>query len=187
MVPSKRVEQVEPKRGLVYTSTYALELCYHCRDVPSALRIARAFLEGGGEGDDARHSPSRSSSRSSSSSMPPRAWMHLLRLAIEAPARPDEKRQCLELLNAHRSKILDDWNESSSSSLTPSEKWVNVTLARCILRLLRDDRDSDDPPSSPPDPGHNGAEIFDAGGGGKDKTWSDGLQRRAELILKKTS
>jgi len=172
-----KTEQNEQVFG--YTSAPALELCYLCRDTTSALRIARTFLEGGGVRGDVRVRVRRS--------MSAKAWMYLLRLAIEKPAHPDEKRQCLELLNAHRS-VLDDWEPAAAiKQWTPWEKRDHVTLARCILRLLRNNRDSDDPLSSPPDLGHDGADRIDVAKGGKHETWSDDLQRRAELFLKTAS
>jgi hypothetical protein len=134
----------------------ALELCYLCEDIHSALRIARAVLEG----------PLRGS-------MPVRAWAHLLRLAIVAP--PEEKRQCLELLNTH-SSVLDVWESSSAieGSIPPNKP--RISLALSVVQLLR---------AVPPSPDHDSAERPDATDlGQQHKVWSD-LRRRAESFLEK--
>lgn len=135
----------------------ALRLCYLCQDAPSALRIARVMLEGPLLG-----------------LMPPTAWACLLRLADVAS--PDTKRQCLELLNSH-SSVLDIWSSSSAiKQLEPRERRAHVSLALCIIRVLRTD---------PPSPGHNGAERPDAAELEQHEAWSD-LRRRAELFSKRT-
>lgn len=128
-----------------YAITNALELCHRCVDMRSALRIARAALE----------SPARSS-------MPAKAWLYLLRLAVVAP--PDDKRQCLELLAKHNS-VLDVWESGSAiGRLAAPEKKDHVSLAQCIVQLLR-------APLAP-----------DATDVGQSETWSD-IRRRAESFL----
>ncbi|KAI9467079.1 hypothetical protein BJY52DRAFT_1111545, partial [Lactarius psammicola] len=102
-----------------YSLTLALGLCHRIGDMPSALRIARAVLEGSTRG----------------SSIPAKAWVHLLRLAIVAP--PNDKRQCLELLAQHNS-VLDIWESGSAIERLPAlEKKDHVSLAYCIVQLLR--------------------------------------------------
>jgi ribosomal protein L17 len=138
----------------------ALELCYRCEDVKSGLRIARAMLEG----------PMRGS-------IPVGAWVYLLKLAIVAPR--EEKRRCLELLSAHGS-VLDVWESTSAiEQLEPSKRKAHVSLALCIVQVLRTIS-----PSLPPDQENDGG-----GGGGdaelgqqKPEVWSD-LRRRAESFL----
>ncbi|KAI0005077.1 hypothetical protein BJV74DRAFT_792927 [Russula compacta] len=135
----------------------ALRLCYLCQDAPSALRIARVMLEGPLHG-----------------LMPPTAWTYLFRLANVTS--PDTKRQCLELLNTHRS-VLDIWSSSSAiEQLEPREKKAHASLAFCIIQALRTD---------PPSPGHDGAERPDAAELEQYMAWSD-LRRRAELFSKRT-
>src|SRR6267142_1198693 len=139
-----------------FSLALALELCYLCEDIHSALRIARAVLEG----------PLRGS-------MPVKAWAHLLRLAIVAP--PEEKRQCLELLNTH-SSVLDVWESSSAIEGSIPPKKSHVSLALSVVQLLR---------AVPPSPDHNSAERPDATDlGQQHKVWSD-LRRRAESFLEK--
>ena len=138
----------------------ALELCHLCEDIHSALRMTRAVLEG----------PLRGS-------MPVKAWAYLLRLAIVAP--PEEKRQCLELLNTHRS-VLDVWELSSSSAAKGSipipPRKTRVSLALSVVQLLR---------AVPPSPDHNSAERPDTTDlEQQHKVWSD-LRRRAESFLEK--
>jgi hypothetical protein len=130
-----------------YVLTSALWLCHYCEDMPSALRIARATLESSKPG-----------------SIPARAWVHLLRLAIVAP--PDDKRQCLELL-ARRSSVFDVWENGRS---TAREKKDYVTLARCIVQVLQVPLASD------------AAGRSDATDVGQSETWSS-IRRRAESIL----
>jgi len=138
---------------------YALELCYRCEDAKSGLRIARAMLEG----------PMRGS-------IPVRAWVYLLKLAIVAPR--EEQRRCLELLSAYGS-VLDVWESTSAiERLEPLEKKAHVSLALCIVQVLRTV-----PPSLPPDQAN-----YDGGDGDaelahdKPERWSD-LRRRAESFL----
>ena len=135
-----------------YALTTALGLCHRCEDMPSALRIARTTLEG----------PMRDSV------LPAKAWVHLLRLAIVAPH--NDKRQCLELLARHNS-VLDVWESGSAvEQLEALEKKNHVSLAHCIVQLLRTPLASS---------------ASDAAGGldaGQSETWSD-IRRRAELFL----
>jgi hypothetical protein len=134
-----------------YVLTSALWLCHHCEDMPSALRIARATLEGSKPG-----------------SIPVKAWVHILRLAIVAP--PDDKRQCLELLARHNS-VLDVWESGSAiERLEAQEKKDYVALARCIVQLLR-------VPFAP-----DGDGGPDTTGFGQSEIWSD-IRRRAKSIL----
>jgi hypothetical protein len=135
-----------------HSLTTALGLCHRCGDMPSALRIARARLEG-----HAR------------SSIPAKAWVYLLRLAIVAP--PTDKRQCLELLTRHNS-VLDDWESGSASAAAAPGMKDHVSLAYCIVQLLR-------------------APLALEVAGGPDttdveqyETWSD-IRRRAESFLEK--
>ncbi|KAH8999037.1 hypothetical protein EDB92DRAFT_2111135 [Lactarius akahatsu] len=99
-----------------YSFNTALGLCHLCEDMQSALRIARAVLEG----------PTRGSSISV------QAWTYILRLAIVAP--PDDKRRCLDLLARHNT-VLDVWEPKSA--IDRFEKKDYVTLARCIVQLLQ--------------------------------------------------
>jgi hypothetical protein len=154
MIAQARDERAVPNE---LSLSFALELCYLCGDIHSALRMARAVSEG----------PLRGS-------MPVNAWAHLLRLAIVAP--PGEGRQCLELLDTHGS-ALDVWESSSAiERLVPPEKKSHVSLALSIVHLLR---------AVPPSPDHNSAERPDATDlGQQHKVWSD-LRRRAESFLEK--
>ncbi|KAH9006749.1 hypothetical protein EDB86DRAFT_2867996 [Lactarius hatsudake] len=86
-----------------YSLNTALKTCHHCGDMPSALRIARAVLEG----------PTRGCS------MPALAWVYLFRLAIVAP--PNDKQQCLDLLTRHDS-VLDVWEWGSAIKELPEKK-----------------------------------------------------------------
>ncbi|KAH9179622.1 hypothetical protein EDB89DRAFT_2238642 [Lactarius sanguifluus] len=107
----------EDSVAIQYSLNTALRTCHHCGDMPSALRIARAVLEG----------PTRGCS------MPTLAWVYLFRLAIVAP--PNDKQQCLDLLTRHDS-VLDVWEWGSAIKGLP-EKKVHVALASRILHLLR--------------------------------------------------
>jgi hypothetical protein len=139
-----------------HTLTSALELCYRCEDVGSALRIARVMLEGPMQG-----------------SMPTKAWAHLLRLAIVAS--PNDKWRCLELLNRYDS-VLDVWESGSAvERLGSQEKRAHVSLALCVVQVLRNAA----PPSLDPD----GVEEVDTAELDRYKAWSD-LRRRAESFLK---
>jgi hypothetical protein len=139
-----------------HTLTSALELCYRCEDVGSALRIARVMLEGPMQG-----------------SMPTKAWAHLLRLAIVAS--PNDKLRCLELLNRYNS-VLDVWESGSAvERLASREKRAHVSLALCVVQVLRNAA----PPSLDPD----GVEEVDTAELDQYKAWSD-LRRRAESFLK---
>ena len=143
------------------TVVSALELCYRCEDAESALRIARAVLQ--------QQGPMHGS-------MPVTAWVYLLKLAIVAPR--EEQRRCLELLNAYGS-FLDVWESSSAlRRLEPLEKKAYVSLALCIVQVLRTV-----PPSLPPDQDGTGRLGADAElGQSKPEVWSD-LRRRAESFL----
>jgi hypothetical protein len=153
MVAQARDERALPNEASL---AVACELCYLCGDVHSGLRIARAVLEGPVRG-----------------SMPVRAWAHLLRLAIVAP--PVEKRQCLELLNTHGS-VLNVWASSSAvERLSPPEKRSHMSLALCIIQVLRTVHPSSD---------HDCLEGLDASNLEQHKAWSD-LRRRAESFLEK--
>ncbi|KAH8999036.1 hypothetical protein EDB92DRAFT_1812907 [Lactarius akahatsu] len=133
----------EDSVDIQYSLNTALETCHHCGDMPSALRIARAVLEG----------PTRGCS------MPALAWVYLFRLAIVAP--PDDKWQCLDLLTRHDS-VLDVWEWGSAIKELP-EKKVHVALASRILHLLRT-------PLALPDSAAGGLDASDVG---KFETWSD--------------
>ncbi|KAH9060896.1 hypothetical protein EDB87DRAFT_1561271 [Lactarius vividus] len=138
-----------------YSLNTALELCRRCKDMQSALRIARAVLEG----------PTRGGS------IPVKAWTYILRLAIVAP--PNDKRQCLDLLARHNS-VLDVWESKSSiERLLPLEKKEHVSLARRIVELLRT------PLALPGSDAGDGLNVSDVG---KSETWSD-IARRAKLFL----
>jgi hypothetical protein len=147
------------------TIATALELCHRCGDAESALRIARAAT--------LQQGPMRGGS-----AMPVRAWVYLFKLAIVTPG-DEGKRGCLELLDAHGSVILDVWGSPSAiKRLEPLEKKAYVSLANCIVQLLRTA-----PPSLPPD--HEDAESVSEGaelGQHKPEVWSD-LRRRAESFL----
>jgi hypothetical protein len=146
-----------------HSLVYALELCYRCRDMPSALRIARAML-----GSGVLHVHGAGGS-------PPVkvwAWEYLFRLA--ATASPDEQRQCLELLDQYGSSVLDVWESRSAVERMPhAEKKTNEYLARHILQVVQ---------TVLPSPDHEGTGDPDAAG---HKAWSD-IQRRAETFLKRT-
>jgi hypothetical protein len=135
-----------------YALNTAFGLCRRCGDMSSALRIARTTLEGPVRGSE----------------LTAKAWVDLLRLAIVAP--PNDKRQCLELLARHHS-VLDVWE--SSSAIEQSEKKDHVSLAHCIVRVLRTPLALSDPDAA------GGLDPTDAG---KSKTWSK-MRRRAELFL----
>jgi len=156
MVARGRNETMARAGGVIVNS---LELCYRCEDAKTGLRIARAMLEG----------PMRGS-------MPVRAWVYLLKLAIVAPR--EEQRRCLELLSAYGS-VLDVWESTSAiERLEPLEKKAHVSLALCVVQVLRTV-----PPSLPPnqendDGGDGDAELAQH----KPEVWSD-LRRRAESFL----
>lgn len=150
------------------TIASALELCHRCGDAESALRIARA----------ATLQQQQGPVRGGGSAMPVRAWVYLLKLAIVTPG-DEGKRGCLELLDAHGSVVLDVWGSPSAiERLEPLEKRAHVSLANCIVQLLRTA-----PPSLPPD--HEDAESVSEDaelGQHKPEVWSD-LRRRAESFL----
>lgn len=100
-----------------YSLKSALRLCRSCEDTPSALRIARAMLEG----------PTRGS-------ISTKTWINLFNLAIMAP--PIDRRQFLELLARHNS-LLDVWKSAAIEQLAASEKINHFFLAHCIVRLLQ--------------------------------------------------
>jgi hypothetical protein len=155
-------EKMMPRAGVI---VYAFELCYLCRDLPSAIRIARAIINSNEDSEG----PARGGRRGES--VPIRAWEHLFHLA--SVASPDEKRQCLELLSTHGGSVLDIWEPTwASREPEPLEKKAHVFLANHIVKML-------EPVPSSPD--HEGAESPDAA---EPKAWSD-LRRRAELFLKK--
>jgi len=158
MVAQGQDEKMARSKGMV---VYALELCYRCEDAKSGLRIASAMLKG----------PMRGS-------MPVKAWLYLLKLAIVAPR--EEKRRCLELLGAYGS-VLDVWESTSAiERLEPPEKKAHVSLALCIVQVLRTVS-----PSLPPDQENDGGGGDDAElGQRKPEVWSD-LRRRAESFLEK--
>jgi hypothetical protein len=145
------------------TVAYALELCYYCKDINSALRIARLVLE----------SPDPVG-RGGSSSLSVKAWSHLFRLAIVA-ATSVERWRCVELLNKHDS-VLDAWDSHLAfERLTGLERRGHVSLALAVVQLLQDE-----------------SAVADHDDEGKNKTAVDGdqseastnLQRRAKSLLK---
>ena len=153
-------EQAPPHQG---TLVFALELCSRCRDMPSAIRITRAIMDSDADPEGLP--------RGRSGSMPIKAWGHLFSLA--SVASPDEKRQCLELLDKYGGSVLDAWKSTSAiSELEPPEKKALVLLALRIVKTLQ-------PVPSSPD--HEGAESPDAA---EPKAWSD-IRSRAKLFLKK--
>ena len=157
-------EKLAPNGQVIAT---ALELCHRCGDAESALRIARAATL-------LQQDPTRGGS-----TMPVRAWVYLFKLAIVTPG-DEGKRGCLELFDAHGSGILDVWGSSPSAieRLEPLEKKAHVSLAQCIVQLLRTA-----PPSLPPD--HEDAESVSEDaelGQHKPEGWSD-LRGRAESFL----
>ena len=150
-----------------HSLVYALELCYRCRDMPSALRIARAMLRSGALPVHA-HAPGARGTPL----VKVWAWEYLFRLATAAP--PDEQRQCLELLDRYGSSVLDVWESRSAvERMPPAEKKTNEYLARHILQVAQ---------TVPLSPDHEGTEYPDAAG---HKAWSD-IRRRAETFLKRT-
>lgn len=161
----RRVPRSEKTTPNEHTLAAALELCYRYKDLSSALRIVRAAL-------DPKGPPAQSGG---SASLPIKAWERLLRLATVAP--PNEQRQCLELLEAHGSAVLDVWESTSAvQRLALPEKMVHESLALYVVHLLQ---------TALPSPDHEGGESTDAAAGLK--AWSDvrrlGL---AELFLEKT-
>jgi hypothetical protein len=144
-----------------YTLTSALALCHRCEDTTSALRIARVMLERPMHGG----------------SMPAKAWTYLLQTAITAS--PDERRQCLELLNTYNS-VLDVWESGSAvKRLAVHEKRAHVSLALCVIELLQNQNRNVAPPSlNPDDMERSGSTEFAQA----PEAWSD-LRRRAESFL----
>ena len=153
MLVQARDEKLAPDKHVL---ALALELCYRCEDIDSALRIARTMLGGPMHGF-----------------MPVKAWAHLLRLALVAP--PGGKRQCLELLDTYPS-VLDVWESTSAvQRLAPLEKKAHVSLALCVVQVLR---------TVSPSPDHDSASRPDDTELGQNKVWSD-LRGRAESFLEK--
>ena len=154
-----REQVIMPHQG---TLVIALELCYRCRDMPSALRIIRAIMDSDADPEGLP--------LGRSGSMPIKAWERLLNLATMAS--PDEKRQCLELFDTHGGSVLDVWKSTSAvRGLEPSEKKALVFLALHIVKILQ---------PAPSSPDHKGAESPDAA---EPKSWSD-IRGQAELFLK---
>jgi hypothetical protein len=151
-------EQTLPNK---FTLASAFELCYRCQDMPSALRVARvmlAHMHGDGVGGG--------------NSLSVSVWKYLFHLAATVAAT-DEKRQCLELLDTHRS-VLAVWESTSAfKQLELWEKKVHTLLARRIVKVLRTVL------SSPDDEGAEGTDAAEL------KAWSD-IGRRAESFLEKT-
>jgi pentatricopeptide repeat protein len=156
------------------TIASALELCHHCKDTQSALRIARAVILGG--------SPRRHRS-TGSLTLSVRAWERLFHLATmagaDADAGQDEKRRCLELLTRNSyggSTILDVWESTSAiERLEPAEKKAHVYLARHIVQVLKTVLPPSDHEESAEKP-----DVADLAA-----TWSD-IRKRAESFLHKT-
>ncbi|KAH9045338.1 hypothetical protein EDB85DRAFT_19970 [Lactarius pseudohatsudake] len=126
-----------------YSVNAALGLCRRCEDMQSALRIARAVLEGPTHGG----------------SIPALAWTYILRLAIVAP--PNDKRECLDLLARHNS-VLDGWESKAFRQLPPLEKKDYFFLARWIDQLLQT------PLALPGSDAGDGLDVNDIA-----ETWSD--------------
>jgi hypothetical protein len=115
----------------LHTIISALELCYLCQDTHSALRIA-AMILGGSQGR-----PTRPRGATNSLSFPVRAWEYLLHLAATKGGQ-DQKRDCLELLNAHGLPVLDVWKSTSAiERFTPLEKRVHIYIALHIVQVLK--------------------------------------------------
>lgn len=140
-----------------YTITTSLRLCRRCEDMPSALRIARAVLEGPTPG-----------------SISAGAWAHLIQLAIVA--QPNDRRQCLELLARHNS-VLDGWESRTvfKKLVANSERKYHVLLARCIVQLFQT-------PLAPDAAG--GPDATDLG---QSEAWSDIRRRAKSLISYETA
>jgi hypothetical protein len=142
----------------------ALELCHRCQDTSSALRIAHVVLDlipsgGGGGGSDGGN-------------LLVKTWENLFRLAATA-ASPDEKRQCLKLLDTYP-QVHAVWKPILDFKwLARQERKVHVSLALHIVQVLQ---------TVLPSPDHEGAERLDAA---EIKKWSD-LRRWAESFLAKT-
>jgi hypothetical protein len=169
---------VEAPAGLASsnrTIAYALALCYDCKDIISALRIAQLVLEGPGP---IRRSGSSSSNSNTSLSI--KAWTHLFRLAIVAGTPVESRRRCVELLNKYDS-VLDAWDSRSAfDRLTVVERSGHVSLASAVVQLLRDESAVTD---------HDGEEkksvaaVDGEEGGAQSEAWSN-LQRQAKSFLK---
>lgn len=173
--PVRKSMETIPNRNTIVS---ALGLCYHCEDMRSALRIARAMII-----DDSQESPPShmdGASATSSLSLPFRvkAWEYLFRLASTAGASQDDKRHCFELLKSHGSiVVLDVWESTSAAieRLAPMEKRAHISLALLIVQMLKTDLPSSD---------HEGAteKLDDATGL---EAWSD-IRKRAESFLERT-
>ncbi len=143
----------------------ALELCYRCKDVHSALRIVRAVISDDSQGPTSIRG-------AGSFSVPVEAWTYLFHLATKAS--PNEIRQCLELLNTHTS-ILGVWESTlAGERLSLPEKTVHASLARHIVQALKTPLPSSD---------REGAERSDVA---EPEEWSN-IRKLAELFLEKTS
>lgn len=144
-----------------HTIISALELCRHCKDAHSALRITRAMIL----------NDSQSPNGTGTLSLPVKAWEQLFHLATMVGQ--DEKRQCIKLLNSYGS-ILDVWESVPAiERLASMEKKVHISLARHIVQVLETVLPSSD---------HNCAEKPDVA---DLEAWSD-IRKRAESFLEKT-
>jgi hypothetical protein len=172
--PARKSKETTPNERTIVS---ALELCHRCKDMHSALRIARAMIF-----DDSQEGLATGKHGAQASSLslplPVKAWEYLFRLATMAGASQDEKRHCFELLNSHGSiVILDVWESTSEAieRLAPMEKKAHILLALHIVQLLKTDLPSSD---------HEGAaEKPDVP---TDlEAWSD-IRKRAESFLERT-
>jgi hypothetical protein len=166
--PARKSKETIPNERTIVS---ALELCHRCKDIQSALRVARAMIF-----DDSQEGHGDSAS-SLSSPLPVRAWEYLFRSATMADASQDEKRHCLELLNSSGFiVILDVWESTLAAieRLEPMEKRAHISLALHIVQVLNPVQPSLD---------HEGAaEKPDAA---NLEAWSD-IRKRAESFLEKT-
>jgi hypothetical protein len=173
--PTHKSKEITPNERTIVS---ALELCYRCKDMHSALRIARAMIF-----DDSQEGPKGSptgmhGASSLSLPFPVKAWEYLFRLASMARASQDEKRRCFELLNSYGSiVILDEWESTTKAigRLTPMEKKSHISLALHVVRVLK--------PVLPSSDNEGTAEKPDVAA--DLEAWSD-IRKRAETFLQKT-
>jgi hypothetical protein len=145
------------------TITSAFKLCLQCKDMHSALRIARAIIV------------NRSKEGRSSFPLPLKAWDLLFQLA--AMGGQDEKRRCLELLISYASSIPDFWSKLTLADikrLEPMKRDAHISLALGVNRVLETVLPSSD---------HQGAEKEKSDAADLE-AWSDIRKRAVELLLK---
>ena len=143
--PARKSKEMTPNE---YTMVIALELCHRCKDMHSALRIARAMIFDDSQRGTPTGTAMRGGSRSLALPLPDRGWEHLFRLANTGAAgvSQDEKRQCFELWNSYGSTaVLDVWELTSEAieRLAPRERKSHISLALHVALLITDLPSSD--------------------------------------------